>query len=234
MTATGVPVIGPLPRPTSRCVTPIVNPLNIDTSMHVLHGRVDQYRVPTAQGKQGNRENDKKKSVRENTGNLEILPKHRENTGNLVCSSCKFPDPKSKKYFGICHENFHFFGGSGQVSFVYVIVMNHVNWHRENVWSDRENTGNSKTQFEWVPCSMHVLHGRVDQSLDDHLSYTPNVPLSLLLLSLRMLNSRILPLPGGRLDYHIELDPCTLFESKAYVVVYVVDVDVVCMDLYTD
>ena len=86
MTATGVPVIGPLPRPTSRCVTPIVNPLNIDTSMHVLHGRVDQYR-------------------------------------------------------------------------------------------------------------------------DDHLSYTPTVPLSLLLLSLRMLNSRILPLPGGRLDYHIELGP---------------------------
>ena len=54
-----------------------------------------------------NRENGK------NTGNLEILPKHREKTGNLVCSSCKFPDPKSKKYFGICQENFHFFRGSG-------------------------------------------------------------------------------------------------------------------------
>ena len=43
--------------------------------------------------------------VRENTGKLEILPKHRENTGNLVCSSCKFPDPKGKRYFGICRKN---------------------------------------------------------------------------------------------------------------------------------
>ena len=34
---------------------------------------------------------------------------------------------------------------------MYVIVTNHVNWHRENLQSDRENTGNSKTQFEWVP-----------------------------------------------------------------------------------
>ena len=43
----------------------------------------------------------KKIPVRENTG--EILPKHREfgnfareNTGNFVCSSGKFPDPKGK------------------------------------------------------------------------------------------------------------------------------------------
>ena len=35
---------------------------------------------------------------------------------------------------------------------MYVIVTNHVNWHRENLRLDRENTGNSKTQFEWVPC----------------------------------------------------------------------------------
>ena len=34
----------------------------------------------------------KKIPVRKKTGNLEILPKHRENTGNLVCSSCKFPE----------------------------------------------------------------------------------------------------------------------------------------------
>ena len=46
--------------------------------------------------------------VRENTGNLEILSKHRENIGNLVCSSCKFPDSKgrSKRYFDICSEKF--------------------------------------------------------------------------------------------------------------------------------
>ena len=36
-------------------------------------------------------------SVRENTGNMEMLPKHKENTGNLVCSSCNFPDSKGKR-----------------------------------------------------------------------------------------------------------------------------------------
>ena len=45
--------------------------------------------------------------VRENTGNLEILPKHREKTGDLVCSSCNFPDSKGKRCF-----NFLFFGGA--------------------------------------------------------------------------------------------------------------------------
>ena len=35
---------------------------------------------------------------------------------------------------------------------MYVIVTNHVNWHREYLRSDRENTGNLKMQFEWVPC----------------------------------------------------------------------------------
>ena len=44
------------------------------------------FRVPMPQGKWQN-----KIPVRENTGNLENLPKHRD-TGNLVCSSCKFPD----------------------------------------------------------------------------------------------------------------------------------------------
>ena len=102
-------------------------------------------RVPTAQGKQG----------KENTGNLEILPKHRENTGNFVCSSCKFPHSNGKGYCNICRENFHFiFPEAGRVchvSFVYVIATNSVNWHRENLPVDRENTGNLKIQFEWVP-----------------------------------------------------------------------------------
>ena len=35
---------------------------------------------------------------------------------------------------------------------MYVIVTNHVNWHRENLQLDRENTGNLKIHFEWVPC----------------------------------------------------------------------------------
>ena len=38
---------------------------------------------------------------------LEILPKHRGKSGNFVCSSCKFPDSKGKRYFDICRENFH-------------------------------------------------------------------------------------------------------------------------------
>ena len=57
-----------------------------------------------------NRENDQIKfPVRENTGNLEILPKHRENTENLFFPSCNFPDYKGKRYFDICCENLKFF-----------------------------------------------------------------------------------------------------------------------------
>ena len=34
---------------------------------------------------------------------------------------------------------------------MYVITgTNHVNWHRGNLRSDRENTENLKMQFEWV------------------------------------------------------------------------------------
>ena len=62
------------------------------------------YRVPTAQGNQGKWT--KKIPVRENAVNFKILPKHRENTGNLACSSCKFLDSKDKRYFDICNENF--------------------------------------------------------------------------------------------------------------------------------
>ena len=83
-----------------------------------------------------------------------------QNTGNFVCSSCKFPYSKGSRYFNNCCENFHLFSEAGKdykVSFVYVIVTNHVNWHRENLCSDREknkeNTGNLKMQFERVPCS---------------------------------------------------------------------------------
>ena len=53
-------------------------------------------RVPTAQGKQGKWQ--KEFPVRENTGNLEILSKHRENTGNFDSSSCKCSDSESKGY----------------------------------------------------------------------------------------------------------------------------------------
>ena len=51
---------------------------------------------------------DTKIPARENTGNLEIWAKDRENTGDFVSSSCKFPDSKgtSKEYCNICRENF--------------------------------------------------------------------------------------------------------------------------------
>ena len=53
------------------------------------------------------------------------LSKHKEIAGNLVWSSCKFPDPKGKRYFNICCEFFFLkLDKSCQVCFVYVIVTN--------------------------------------------------------------------------------------------------------------
>ena len=40
---------------------------------------------------------------------------------------------------------------------MYVIVTNHIHWHRENLLPDRENTGNLKMQFEWVPCTLYIV-----------------------------------------------------------------------------
>ena len=42
---------------------------------------------------------------------------------------------------------------------MYVIVTNHVNWHRENLRSDRE----FENQFEWVPCC-----ARIGLNQDEH------------------------------------------------------------------
>ena len=69
--------------------------------------------------------------------------KHRE--------FCKFPDSKGISKCAVKISNFCFQSLVCQVNFVYVIVTNHVNWHRENVLLDRENTRNLKMQFEWVP-----------------------------------------------------------------------------------
>ena len=52
-----------------------------------------------------------------------------------------------------------FSGGAGIRQFYVCIVTNHVNWHRENLRSDRENTGNLKTQFEWVPWLVRQGYG---------------------------------------------------------------------------
>ena len=39
------------------------------------------------------------------SGKTQGIWKLWENTGNLVCSSCKFPDSRGKRYFEICREN---------------------------------------------------------------------------------------------------------------------------------
>ena len=58
------------------------------------------------------------------------------------------------------HNVMPFSGHSGAiVRFVYVIVTNHENWHRENLRPDRANTGNLKMQFEWVPCTVFSVSG---------------------------------------------------------------------------
>ena len=62
-----------------------------------VHGR-----VPTAQGKQG-------KWTKIPSGKTQGFWKFCQNTGNLVCSSCKFPDSKGKRYLEICCESFHYF-----------------------------------------------------------------------------------------------------------------------------
>ena len=46
---------------------------------------------------------------------------------------------------------------------MYVIVTNHLNWHRVNLSSDRENTGTLKMQFECLPgesdSKVCIFHG---------------------------------------------------------------------------
>ena len=39
---------------------------------------------------------------------------------------------------------------------MYIIVTNDVNWHREHLQLDRENTGNLKMIFDRVPCNKHI------------------------------------------------------------------------------
>ena len=112
------------------------------------------YRVPTAQGKQGKWP--PKKSL---SGRTQGIWKFGQNAGKTqgiwFAQSVNSLILKVKKYFKICRGNSQIFFEAGQVcqvSFVYVIVTNHVKWHRGNLLSDKENTGNLKMKFEWVPC----------------------------------------------------------------------------------
>ena len=86
---------------------------------------------------------------------------HLLNLSHRGFSSFKFPDSKGKAYCDICRKKFHCFWEAGygyQISFVHVIVTNHVNWHRDNLRSDRENTGNLKMQFDRRPCARLCCH----------------------------------------------------------------------------
>ena len=49
------------------------------------------------------RENGHNRSL---SGKTQGIWKFCQNTSNLVCSSCKFPDSKGKSFFDICYENF--------------------------------------------------------------------------------------------------------------------------------
>ena len=84
--------------------------------------------------------------------------KHREfclNTGKTQgILLAQVVNSKTKGYCDSCCKKIHFFPEAGkvcQVSSVYVILTNYLNCHREDLRSDRENTGNLKIQFEWVP-----------------------------------------------------------------------------------
>ena len=109
-------------------------------------------RVPTAQRKQGKWP--KRNSLLGKTqGNWKFC----QNTRNFVCSSCKLPDSKLKDIVIFAANISNLFLEAGyvcQVSFVYVIVTTYVNWHRDNLWWDRDknkNTGNFKMQIRWGP-----------------------------------------------------------------------------------
>ena len=97
--------------------------------------------VPTKAGYSLHRENrengNNKIPVTENTGNLEILSKTQGIWFAHVVNSLILK-VKDISIFAAKHFLIFFKLKVCQVSFVCVIVTNHVNWHRENLQSDRE------------------------------------------------------------------------------------------------
>ena len=120
-----------------------------------------------------NRENDQNNSVSENPG----IWKFAQNPGNnLICSSCKFHDSKGKEYCDICHKNFKKnleAGNICQVGFMYVIVTNHVNWHRENLRSDKKYTGNYYCNLSGYPVYLLLYYSVSVMSSCPPLSLAP-------------------------------------------------------------
>ena len=82
-------------------------------------------------------------------------------TGNLVCSSWKFPDSKGTRYFNTCCKNFHFSfkldksAKSNLCTWVCNIHKSHKLLAQGKFvvrqGNHKENMGNLKMQFERVP-----------------------------------------------------------------------------------
>ena len=93
--------------------------------------------------------------VRENK-EFGILPKHRENTRNLVCPSCKFHDSKDTEYCVICCEFFS----------------------RGNIPVGQGKQGNLKIEYEWGLCIHTLTYTNVQaisQGIDTNASHQSEV-----------------------------------------------------------
>ena len=85
-----------------------------------------------------NREYGRKNSL---SGKTQGIWKCCQNTGNFVCSSCKFPDSKGKRYLEICRENIN--NKKLRLKSLpsqFCVCNSHKSHKRENLSSDRENT----------------------------------------------------------------------------------------------
>ena len=123
-----------------------------DLLLYLTSGSV---RVPTAQGKQG-----KWKNKNPCQGKHREFGNFAKTQGILFAQVVNSLILKVKDIaifaakISICFPEAEWVYQHG---FVYVIVTNYVNWHRENLQLDKENTG--KTQgIEWVPCSVWTIY----------------------------------------------------------------------------
>ena len=82
-----------------------------------------------------------------------------------------------------------------------VIVTTYVNWHRENFRLDRENTGNLKIQFEWVPCIREIPDHATFREKEDTLGWLDKLGGFLSLALCNLANFDQLYLPRNR-KYH--------------------------------
>ena len=84
------------------------------------------------------------------TGNLEILPKHRENMGNLVCSNCKV---KNISIFAA--KIYKFFESFISLPSQFCVCKHHKSGTGK-ICDKTGKTENLKMQFEWVHCTLQI------------------------------------------------------------------------------